>query len=90
MRRSTLGYVILALAIVLGLYWQNGISQDGRRSREALCVIEAKVQRDVRKAEGFLRKNPNGIPGISTQLIRDGIKDDHETLRALSPLGCPD
>lgn len=58
------------------------------RSTDALCALRVDLQKRVETSERFLRENPEGVPGISPTVIREGIVNQQRTIAALSKLDC--
>jgi hypothetical protein len=54
----------------------------------ALCALRSDLERRIASSQAFLREHPDGIPGIPARTIRDGIKNQERTIRALSRIDC--
>lgn len=79
---TVLLYVVL-FAIGLKVYL------DGRNTTKALCTLRTDLQVRVNSSIDFLSEHPEGIPGISPKMIRDGIENQQRTISALQGLDCP-
>ena len=64
-------------------------SADAKQTTAALCALRSDLERRVATSEAFLAEHPHGIPGISAKQIRDGIRNQERTIRALSGIDCP-
>jgi predicted PurR-regulated permease PerM len=82
--------IYLALAALGAFVWvqQVRIARESASTTTALCVLRADLEARIKNSQAFLKENPNGIPGISAKLIRDGIKNQQSTVSALSGLKC--
>lgn len=56
---------------------------------DALCALRGDLKHRVVQSQNFLKENPHGSPGIPEKFVRDGIKNQKQTIRALKPLDCP-
>ena len=63
-------------------------SRNAEQTRGALCALRADLERRSVTSRAFLREHPNGIPGISAKVIRDGIRNQERTVRALAGIDC--
>lgn len=59
------------------------------QTTDALCALRRDMQVRVDGGRAFLREHPNGIPGISAADIRDGIRNQQRTIKALAGIDCP-
>jgi len=62
---------------------------DAGVTTSALCALRTDLERRVAGSKTFLAEHPAGIPGISAKVIRDGIKNQERTIKALSGIDCP-
>ena len=62
---------------------------DAQVTTTALCALRTDLERRVATSEAFLAEHPDGIPGISPKVIRDGIVNQQRTISALSGIDCP-
>jgi hypothetical protein len=78
--------VMTATLIFVG--WQvdknRALARQGKLSHDALCALNQRNIDRIAVSRQFLRDHPNGIPGIPTKIIRDGIKSDQSTVRILN------
>jgi hypothetical protein len=70
--------------IALASYAINS-SHDNKR---ALCALRDDEAGRIRQEQQFLRVNPNGIPGLSAELIGQSIILQQQTVNALMSLDC--
>lgn len=67
--------------------WNFSVIQ---QNKTVLCGLKSEHERDIRNSVKFLKENPEGIPpSITAELIRQGIADDRQTLKAFDDLTCP-
>lgn len=59
-----------------------------RQSTDALCALRGELRDRVTASQDFLRENPEGIPGIPDELLRDRLREQRRAVGALSPLRC--
>ena len=64
-------------------------SRDAKVTTAALCALRSDLERRVTSSRAFLAEHPRGIPGISAKVIRDGVRNQESTIRALSGIDCP-
>jgi hypothetical protein len=83
------------MVVLLGVYVyivsensRQDIAAVAENSNNALCSLRADLERRVEVSQDFLRENPDGIPGISAEVIRTGILNQQRTINALSGLDC--
>lgn len=63
-------------------------SGDARVTTSALCALRNDLKVRVASSRSFLAEHPNGIPGISAKVVRDGIANQERTIAALSNIDC--
>lgn len=80
--------IVVAVNVALGAVSFVRIGTVASDSNNALCALRGDLERRVASSEQFLRENPNGIPGISAKVIRDGMTNQRRTIAALSRLDC--
>lgn len=88
MSTGAIGYLILTLGVVLGLYLNYQTAEKGEEAQTALCVFKADLETRVDASRKFLLENPDGIPGISAGVIRNGIDNQQKTIDSLDLLDC--
>lgn len=64
------------------------IAKEGKDAHDALCIVRGRLARDIGRTEKFLRENPQGIPGIPSKLILEGLASDKNDLKSLKGLRC--
>lgn len=82
----TISTVVLYASVLGMAIWTFST---GQSNKVVLCALKAEHERDIRNSLKFLEENPEGIPGISADLIARGIADDRQTLEAFEDLDCP-
>jgi hypothetical protein len=88
--KTTVYFVVgfTVFAVFMGYILVQNV-QRGTRAEKALCVFRDDIERRAEAAEDFLIENPNGIPGITPETIRQSLKNQEDTLKALdSQLDC--
>lgn len=61
---------------------------DGKTTNNALCSLRADLVTRVTSSIEFLKRNPEGIRGISDEDILESISGQQRTIIALSNLDC--
>jgi CHASE1-domain containing sensor protein len=97
LRRLVVATVVVytALAGLGGYVYVNAVTQRASIARTvdstttALCALVNDLETRIQTSRAFLKENPDGIPGITPKIIRDGIKNQQRTIDALAPLKCP-
>lgn len=64
------------------------IAKQGEDAHDALCIVRRRLARDISRGTKFLKEHPEGIPGIPSKLIVEGITSDRTDLKALRGLHC--
>jgi hypothetical protein len=67
---------------------RDAIEQTSTQSHTALCSFVGDLERRVETSEEFLRDHPNGIPGLSVEVIRTSLANQRQTILSLSDLKC--
>jgi hypothetical protein len=75
--------LVLALEVI-PIVQNRHTAQQGQRAHDALCALNQRNIDRIASSKRFLREHPNGIPGIPTKLISDGIKADQSTVNVLT------
>jgi hypothetical protein len=96
LRRLVWFTVVLYLALVaLGIfgYIQRvhdlaRVEKVTQQTNTALCLFRANLKGQVETSTQFLVDHPNGIPGLSAEVIQSGIDRQTATLKALEILEC--
>ena len=97
LRWLTIATVVLylSMAALAGYFrYESGQSRADIRevaytTGEALCSLKSDFRVRLEVAKEFLQDHPDGIPGIPAAVIKDGIRQQEITLKALEPLQCP-
>lgn len=86
LRRLALATVLLYVGLIGG-----GIKVylDAKNTNDALCTFRQDLVVRVIGSTDFLKKNPEGIPGIPPKIILEGISNQQKTITALKDLNCP-
>lgn len=94
--RVRAAFVVLALTFFLSLTAVGcGIKENRERIDEitkvadAVCNLRADQIRRIRNTERFLEEHPEGIPGISPELLLQDLAERRKVVVALDPLKCP-
>lgn len=64
------------------------LARAGANAQDALCVFRDDLARRIDQTRDFLADHPNGIPGIDGGVLRNSLKNQQQTLDALSVLRC--
>lgn len=92
MTKNRIGYIILAVAIVLGLGGQYRLGQQGAEAHDALCGQRLNIAQEVAFSEKYLADLRSGkrkpIPGITIADIQTALRRQRATLAAYEPLDC--
>lgn len=96
--RQLLGGATFAVVVVAFIYfaWVTGQqnvllaqqAESAQRTETALCIFRDDLETRVKSAQQFLRDNPDGIPGISPELLQQSIDNQQRTILALQLLNC--
>lgn len=97
LKRLTIATValFLALAAVFGYAFIQAnharaeLEVVARTTASALCSLRADLERRVQTSKDFLEENPDGIPGLPAEVIKEGIENQQRTIEALAILHCP-
>ena len=83
---------LVVTAVFIFGAWQTlenrELARDGDEAHDALCVLKLDLERRVGTSRQFLKDNPQGIPGIPPQVIRNGIRNQQATIDSLDKLDC--
>lgn len=85
LRRLTVGLVLVYVGMAATAAW---IYTNSKANTDALCALRGDLELRVARSQNFLRENPTGIPGITPNVILDGIDGQKRTIKALSGLSC--
>lgn len=55
---------------------------------DALCTLRQDRERGLAASQKFLKEHPDGVLGLSRKDIEDGMRNQRQTIRALSGLNC--
>lgn len=85
--------VVAASFVVLTFMgWQirsnRHLAAQGREARQGLCALKNDLKVRANASRAFLRTHPNGIPGIPADVLRQSIRNQEATLRALERTRC--
>lgn len=89
--RRTLKKLVIATAILylamagIAIYIYR-VSQD---NAEGLCAFRNEAQQRVDQSKAYLKKHPNGTKEIPAGIIKTGIHNAEQTVKALSGISCP-
>lgn len=98
---STIVLYVALVGIVIWVYFDSANRRDSIADvavttkdnlltiNEALCAVRHDEQVSVASGKAFLKKNPEGIPGISAAQIQQSIDDSQATVDRLDILKCP-
>lgn len=85
-RHSALIGFIACLVIVAGTI--GYVARESARTTHALCALRGDLETRINASTAYLKEHPEGIPGVSPKLIRDGIANQKRTVHALRSLSC--
>lgn len=89
--RKSLRRLVVATIVLYVVFFAAGakVYLDGRKTTKSLCSLRTDLQVRVDASAKYLADHPEGIPGISPKMIRDGIANQQRTIQALRGLTCP-
>jgi hypothetical protein len=64
------------------------LAREGKQAHDAICVLRQDLQRRVDNGEDFLQDHPEGFAGIPAAVLMKSIRDQKQTLDALSAVRC--
>jgi hypothetical protein len=73
----------VAMLAIGGFAWKTA-----NGTGDALCSLRQDLERRVAASERFLVDHPSGVAGITPREIKDGIRNQKRTIKALSDLDC--
>jgi hypothetical protein len=89
---SFIAVVAVSFLVLVVMAWQIKATRDlaaqGEEAHVALCALRVDLERRVQASQDFLREHPEGIPGIPTATIKQGIDNQKKTIDALGFLEC--
>jgi hypothetical protein len=93
MEVATVVLIVLMMALVILGYadstsQRDAIRQTSVQSHTALCSFVDDLEQRVASSEDFLAEHPNGIPGLSVEVIRTSLANQRQTIESLSDLKC--
>lgn len=68
---------------------QDALAESTLSTNQALCTLRGDLVQRIESTKSFLRDHPEGIAGISPQIIRQGLQNQQRTVDALESLDCP-
>lgn len=88
--KNTLRWLVIAtVALYVGMVAAGGwVYWNAAQNKNALCALRGDLEMRVATSEAFLREHPDGVPGIPTKTIVDGIVNQRRTITALAGLSC--
>ena len=88
--------VFVALLVLIPMACQisknSELARQGKEAHDGLCATRANLERRVKASEKYLSDvqagRRKGVPGITTTDIRESIRRENDTIRALDALEC--
>jgi hypothetical protein len=77
----------IACLVIVG-FTIGYVARESAHTKHALCALRGDLQQRIDSSTRFLVEHPQGIPGVSPKLIRDGIQNQRRTVHALRSLHC--
>ena len=96
MSRTTALFLLVIFAFAsLGLTMYDRFNT-GQHTRVTICqrinavkrILRDEHEKRLERERSFLKAHPDGIPGISRELILQGIQDEKTIIRAVKPDRC--
>jgi hypothetical protein len=93
MERATVGLIVVVMGLFIIGYVDSAnqrvaIKETSTQSHNALCSFVEDLKTRVQTSEEFLAEHPNGIPGLSVEVLRTSIRNQKMTIESLSNLRC--
>jgi predicted PurR-regulated permease PerM len=96
LRRLTIATVIVYVALVsifvvgyvVAAHQRQALAETAVNTNNTLCALRADLEARVDAAKQFLDDNPKGVLGFPVEVIEQNIKNQEQTVEALSTLDC--
>jgi hypothetical protein len=85
---SKLSLIVAVAALLVSLYGNVTLWIVVKNNRESLCSLVADIRTRHDAGAKFLKEHPKGTPGIPASAIRQSVKNQEASLKALSDLDC--
>lgn len=91
---ATIGVYMALIGVGSYVMWdahqkRNDIAEVTNSTNQVLCTFRHDLEVRATASKDFLRKHPDGIPGISAVVIQQGITNQEKTISSLASLNCP-
>lgn len=73
---------------ILAFAQTRRLARQGTEAHDAICTLRADLDRRVAASDRFLKEHPKGIPGVPLRSILESLRNQRQTLAALSGLTC--
>ena len=85
-------FLIVQMAVFLALVsvrisQNNSLIHEGAQARKAICSLRHDLVQRIETGKNFLQSHPNGVPGIPSSVIQNGIKNEQQTITAFNQSG---
>jgi hypothetical protein len=93
MEIATIALIIVVMALFIIGYvdstnQRTAIKETATQSHNALCSFVDDLKGRIQTSEEFLAEHPNGIPGLSVEVLRTSIRNQKMTIESLFNLKC--
>lgn len=88
--QSTLKGVVIATGLLYvciigaGIY----IYVESSHSNKAICALKSDLETRTASAKEFLKTHPNGIPDVPVGVLKEQIRNQERSIKALSVASC--
>jgi hypothetical protein len=87
---ATVALYVATIAIAGAVVHQSRVAADeSSRTKAALCTYRRNLQQAADSSARFLQAHPQGVAGISPEVIQQGIDRQRATVATLAVLKCP-
>lgn len=81
--------VVFSLIVAWAVHENRINARKGKEAADAICTLKTDFRNRIRRSELFLIQYPEGIRGIPVEIIRDNIRSQRQTIKALK-IKCPE
>jgi len=88
--QRTLRVLVIATAVLYLLQFGGYvyIYVKTTEANHALCTFRSNIEEEAAASNAFLVEHPEGLPGITPEMIREGARRQETAITALSGLSC--
>jgi hypothetical protein len=88
--QRTLRALVIATAVLYVLQFGGYlyVYVKARETNSALCTFRTNIEEEAAASNVFLVEHPEGIPGITPEAIREGVRRQESAITSLGRLSC--